>query len=144
MVRNRRPLPSPSAAASRRITCIVEHWPPRPAHGKMAWLARGSGPRVREARPSHSPRISTVNARPLLAVFGSSTIQPGDAAYALALELGREAARAGADVMTGGYSGAMEACSSGAHEAGRHVVGVTLELFERRGLAEAVCTERVN
>jgi uncharacterized protein (TIGR00730 family) len=85
-----------------------------------------------------------VNARPLLAVFGSSTIQPGDAAYTLSLELGREAARAGADVMTGGYSGAMEACSRGAHEAGGHVVGVTVELFERRGPVNAFVKERVH
>ena len=55
--------------------------------------------------------------RPLIAIFGSSTVQPDDRTYRLAFELGRELARAGADVMTGGYSGTMEACSQGAHEA---------------------------
>ena len=71
--------------------------------------------------------------RPLIAVFGSSTVQESDRAYRLAYELGRELALVGADVMTGGYSGTMEACSKGAHEAGGHVVGVTVELFEKRG-----------
>jgi uncharacterized protein (TIGR00730 family) len=82
--------------------------------------------------------------RPILAVYGSSVVRPGDAAYQLALELGREAARAGADVMTGGYHGAMEACSRGAHEAGGHVIGVTVELFEARGPVNAFVRERVH
>lgn len=85
-----------------------------------------------------------MSARPLIAVFGSSTVQPGDAAYALAHALGREIALAGADVMTGGYHGTMEACSRGANEAGGHVVGVTVELFEKRGPANAFVKERVH
>ena len=71
-------------------------------------------------------------------------VQPGDVAYQLALELGREVARAGATVMTGGYRGAMEACSKGAHEAGGHVIGVTVELFEARGPVNAWVRERVH
>jgi hypothetical protein len=82
--------------------------------------------------------------RPLIAVFGSSTITPADAPWPLALELGRELALAGADVMTGGYGGAMEACSRGAHEAGGHVIGVTVELFEKRGPANRWVKERVH
>ena len=82
--------------------------------------------------------------RPLIAVYGSSSVQPGDAAYELAHALGREAARAGAGVMTGGYHGTMEACSRGAHEAGGHVVGVTVELFEKRGPVNAFVRERVH
>jgi len=82
--------------------------------------------------------------RPLIAVFGSSTVREGDAAYALAHGLGRELARAGAIVMTGGYSGTMEACSRGAHEAGGHVIGVTVELFEARGPANRWVRERVH
>ena len=82
--------------------------------------------------------------RPLIAVFGSSTIRPGEPAWTLAHDLGRELARAGADVMTGGYSGAMEACSQGAHEAGGHVIGVTVELFERRGPVNRWVRERVH
>ena len=75
--------------------------------------------------------------RPLIAVYGSSAVRPGDPAYELALALGRAAAKAGAAVMTGGYHGTMEACSRGAHEEGGHVVGVTVELFEKRGPVNA-------
>jgi uncharacterized protein (TIGR00730 family) len=77
--------------------------------------------------------LSMSDRRPLIAVYGSSTVRESDHAWRLAYDLGAELARAGADVMTGGYSGTMEACSRGAHEAGGHVVGVTVELFERRG-----------
>ena len=77
-------------------------------------------------------------------MFGSSTVRPADAAWSLAVTLGRELALAGADVMTGGYGGAMEACSQGAHEAGGHVVGVTVELFEARGPVNRWVHERVH
>lgn len=46
--------------------------------------------------------------------------------------------------MTGGYMGAMAACSQGAHEAGGHVIGVTVELFEQRGPVNAFVKERVH
>lgn len=82
--------------------------------------------------------------RPLIAVYGSSTTREPDPEYRLALELGRALARGGADVMTGGYGGAMEACSRGCHEAGGHVVGVTVELFEPRGSANRWVRERVH
>lgn len=82
--------------------------------------------------------------RPQIAVFGSSTLRPHEPGWVLAFELGRELARRGADVMTGGYSGAMEACSQGAHEEGGHVVGVTVELFEPRGPANRWVKERVH
>jgi hypothetical protein len=82
--------------------------------------------------------------RPLIAVFGSSTVRPGDPAWQLAYALGGAIGRAGADVMTGGYGGTMEACSRGTHEAGGQVVGVTVELFERRGPVNPYVTERVH
>ena len=82
--------------------------------------------------------------RPLIAVFGSSTVREADHAYRLSLDLGRELALAGADVMTGGYGGVMEACSRGCNEAGGHVVGVTVELFEARGPVNRWVTERVH
>jgi uncharacterized protein (TIGR00725 family) len=46
--------------------------------------------------------------------------------------------------MTGGYGGVMAACSRGAHEAGGHVVGVTVELFEQRGPVNRWVAERVH
>uniref|UniRef100_A0A832I1N5 LOG family protein n=1 Tax=Eiseniibacteriota bacterium TaxID=2212470 RepID=A0A832I1N5_UNCEI len=82
--------------------------------------------------------------RPLVAVYGSSTVREGDRAYADALALGRALGAAGADVVTGGYGGVMEAASRGAHEAGAHVVGVTVELFERRGPVNPWVRERVH
>jgi uncharacterized protein (TIGR00730 family) len=85
-----------------------------------------------------------MSARPMIAVFGSSTTSPGEPAWTLAHALGRAAALAGAGVITGGYGGSMEACSRGAHEAGGHVVGVTVDLFEKRGGANAFVTERVH
>ncbi len=82
--------------------------------------------------------------RPLVAVFGSSTVTEGSPTYRLAHDLGAELARAGADVMTGGYCGTMEACSKGANEAGGHVVGVTVELFERRGPVNPWVKQRIH
>lgn len=82
--------------------------------------------------------------RPLIAVFGSSTVNEADASWRLAYDLGRELARAGAVVMTGGYGGIMAACSRGAHEAGGHVVGVTVELFEPRGPVNRWVAERIH
>ena len=81
---------------------------------------------------------------PLIAVFGSSTTQQGEPGYRLAYDLGRELSRAGASVMTGGYSGAMEACSKGAREQGGHVVGVTVDLFESRSPMNRWVVERVH
>jgi uncharacterized protein (TIGR00730 family) len=82
--------------------------------------------------------------RPTIAVYGSSTMRESDPAWRLAYALGGELARAGAAVMTGGYGGIMAACSRGAREAGGHVVGVTVELFEQRGPVNPWVEERVH
>jgi uncharacterized protein (TIGR00730 family) len=84
------------------------------------------------------------NARPLIAVYGSSTAREGDRVYRLSQTLGRHLAELGADVMTGGYSGVMEACSRGAREAGAKAVGVTVDLFEARSSVNAWVDERVH
>lgn len=88
--------------------------------------------------------MTTESRPPLIAVFGSSTLPPDDPAYDLACRLGAELARCGAAVMTGGYDGAMAAVSKGAHEAGGHVVGVTVEMFEARGPVNPWVRERVH
>lgn len=88
--------------------------------------------------------MTTKSRPPQIAVFGSSSTQPNEAAYGDACRLGAELARRGAVVMTGGYDGAMAACSQGAHEAGGHVVGVTVEMFERRGPVNRWVRERVH
>lgn len=63
---------------------------------------------------------------PAVTVFGSSSATPEDPEWEEARRLGRLLAEAGFDVVTGGYGGLMEAVSSGAREAGGHVVGVTV------------------
>ena len=60
------------------------------------------------------------------AVFGSARIREHDPEYGVARRMGQLLGAAGWTVMTGGYAGAMEAASRGAHEAGGHVVGVTV------------------
>jgi len=85
-------------------------------------------------------------AKQIIAVFGSSRCVSSDADYALAQELGGLLACAGFDVCSGGYSGAMEAVSRGAREAGGRTVGVTVQVIERSGnawLDEEVRTETI-
>ncbi len=60
-----------------------------------------------------------------MAVFGSSTTDPHSIDWDEAQRAGDRLARAGFDVVTGGYGGTMEAVSKGAAEAGGHVIGVT-------------------
>ena len=91
------------------------------------------------------PRVTTpTHRRPIVAVFGSSTVREHDAHWRHAHELGAALARQGLATMTGGYGGAMAAASRGAHEAGGHVIGVTVDLFERRGPVNPWVHERVH
>ncbi len=64
-------------------------------------------------------------------VFGSAMPKPGEPAYQAAEKLGEILAQNGHTVLTGGYSGTMEAVSRGAAEAGGHVIGVTCTEIER-------------
>lgn len=82
--------------------------------------------------------------QPIVAVFGSSTVREPDAAWREAHALGAELARRGVATMTGGYGGAMAAASRGAHGAGGHVIGVTVDLFEHRGPVNPWVHERVH
>ena len=65
----------------------------------------------------------------VVSVFGSSRIQRDGPEYREAHELGRLLAVSGFAVCNGGYSGAMEAVSRGAKEAGGRTIGVTVEVF---------------
>jgi uncharacterized protein (TIGR00725 family) len=65
-----------------------------------------------------------------ITVFGGSRCGPNSQEYREALRLGRLLVEAGFDVCSGGYAGVMEAISRGAHEAGGHVIGVTMEQFK--------------
>jgi len=82
--------------------------------------------------------------QPIVAVFGSSTVRDSEPAWLEARELGGALARRGLATMTGGYGGVMAAASRGAHEAGGHVIGVTVDLFERRGPVNPWVRERVH
>jgi uncharacterized protein (TIGR00730 family) len=68
-------------------------------------------------------------ARKSVAVFGGRHPKSGDAEYEEALRLGALLAAANIDVISGGYSGVMEAVSRGAIEAGGKATGVTMEIF---------------
>jgi len=57
-------------------------------------------------------------------------VQRGTPDYDEAVQVGAALAQAGYTVMTGGYSGIMEAVSRGANEVGGEVVGVTTEQLE--------------
>jgi uncharacterized protein (TIGR00725 family) len=72
----------------------------------------------------------TEAAQKRVTVFGGSRCGPDAAEYKEALRLGRLLVEAGFDVCSGGYAGVMEAISRGAHEAGGHVIGVTMEQFK--------------
>lgn len=88
--------------------------------------------------------MAPIDQHPVVAVFGSSTMTENEPEYGRVVALGAELARAGMAVMTGGYNGAMAAASRGAREAGGHVIGVTVELFERRGPVNPWVDERVH
>ncbi len=78
------------------------------------------------------------------AVFGSARVADGHAEYEAGRLMGRLLAEAGWGVMTGGYTGVMEAASRGAREAGGHVIGVTVAAWSERFAAnEWVVEERV-
>jgi uncharacterized protein (TIGR00725 family) len=82
--------------------------------------------------------------RGAVAVFGSSQTEPGSTEWDDARRAGSLLARAGYAVITGGYSGTMEAVSSGAAEAGGHVIGVTAPvLFPSRSGANAFVAELI-
>jgi uncharacterized protein (TIGR00730 family) len=63
-------------------------------------------------------------------VFGGAKPKPETEAYQEAYHLGKLLGSAGLSVLTGGYSGTMEAVSHGVNEEGGHVIGVTCETIE--------------
>jgi uncharacterized protein (TIGR00730 family) len=65
---------------------------------------------------------------PCVTVFGSARFKEDHRYYGLAREVGRELARAGFTVMTGGGPGIMEAANRGARETGGYSVGCNIEL----------------
>jgi uncharacterized protein (TIGR00730 family) len=69
---------------------------------------------------------------PAVTVFGSARFKEGSKHYELGVEVGRELAKAGFAVMTGGGPGLMEAANRGAREAGGRSIGCNIILpFEQ-------------
>lgn len=82
--------------------------------------------------------------KPLVAVFGSSAVHPGDPLWDEGARLGRLLVEAGAEVATGGYAGLMEAVSAGAAEAGGRPVGITApSVFPGRAGANGYVAEEI-
>lgn len=76
--------------------------------------------------------LSTIG--PCVTVFGSARTKPGDQAYSDAMTVGRELARAGFAVATGGGGGIMEAANRGAALGGGGSIGMPIVLpFEESG-----------
>lgn len=65
---------------------------------------------------------------PAVTVFGSARFKEGTPQYELGVQVGRELARAGFAVMTGGGPGLMEAANRGAKEAGGRSLGCNIIL----------------
>lgn len=70
----------------------------------------------------------------VVVVYGSAGITPDTPDWQIAYDAGRYLAQAGYDVLTGGYSGVMEAASQGACDVGGHVIGSAIAFFEVNGL----------
>ncbi len=68
----------------------------------------------------------------MVTIFGSSRPRPGDQEYRLAMDLGRELARAGYAVCNGGFAGIMEASARGAKELNGRTIGVITDVFGKR------------
>jgi uncharacterized protein (TIGR00730 family) len=70
---------------------------------------------------------------PAVTVFGSARFREGTKHYKLGVEIGRELAKAGFTVITGGGPGLMEAANRGAKEAGGRSLGCNIILpFEQK------------
>ncbi len=70
---------------------------------------------------------------PAVTVFGSARFKEGHRYYKMAVAVGRELAKAGFSVLTGGGPGIMEAANRGAHEAGGTSIGLNIILpFEQK------------
>ena len=112
--------------------------PPHDGNGERQLLA---GPQGRASEALRVVRIAAEFIRgfrslhflgPCVTVFGSARFAEGHEYYSLARDVGRELARTGFTVMTGGGPGLMEAANRGAKDAGGVSVGCNIELPEEQ------------
>lgn len=101
-------------------------------NGLLSNNHNGLGGNGAQPIPKRASALVRNSGRPRIAVFGSSRAVRGDPLFNQSLKMGRVLGAAGYDVMTGGYTGVMEAVSQGAHDAGAHVLGITMKGFEDR------------
>ena len=73
-----------------------------------------------------------------IAIFGTGLANPGQPVYELAHRTGRLLAKAGYDIVNGGYAGTMLAAAKGANEACGRVTGVICSAFGKRQANEFV------
>jgi hypothetical protein len=124
-----------------RLDLPVKTQPPSPdtwGHGASPEVRRFlQGPQPRGAELVRAVRILVEFIRgfralhfvgPCVTVFGSARFKEEHPYYVLGREVGRELARAGFTVMTGGGPGIMEAANRGAKEVGGRSVGCNIEL----------------
>ena len=71
---------------------------------------------------------------PAVSIFGSARTPEDDPWYEKARELGRQLAKAGVTVITGGGPGLMEATNRGAYETGGESIGTGIELPHEQGV----------
>jgi len=79
----------------------------------------------------------------IVGIFGTWRACDGDRIYTRALQCGQVLAAAGKTVLTGGYSGVMEAASRGAVEAGGKAIGVTCPEIDKLMPANPWVTTRI-
>jgi hypothetical protein len=73
----------------------------------------------------------TAGTAPVVTVFGSSRVGPGDGEYEIALRLGHLIGERGWVLCNGGYNGTMEAAARGAKESGGSTIGVTVTVYDK-------------
>jgi hypothetical protein len=109
------------------------------ADPEQEFLAEARLPEVEKARLERiTAEFETAFERlhdlgPAVTVFGSARFSEGTPEYELGVELGRELARAGFAVVTGGGPGLMEAANRGAAEAGGVSIGLNIILPHEQG-----------
>jgi uncharacterized protein (TIGR00730 family) len=124
-----------------KLSAPVSNQPPAPdtwGHGASPEVRRFlQGPQPRRTELVRAFRILFEFVRgfralhfvgPCVTVFGSARFKENHPYYELGREVGRELARAGFTVMTGGGPGIMEAANRGAKEMGGRSVGCNIEL----------------
>ncbi len=94
---------------------------PRPRWTELGFTLKSVAEMIRGFRALHF-------AGPCATVYGSARFKESHPYYELAREMGRELARAGFTVMTGGGPGVMEAANRGAKDVGGRSLGCNITL----------------